>query len=229
MELNSIRVLIADDHQLFRSGVVSLLKDAEHIVIAGEAENGEELYNKYFEVKPDMVLSDISMPLISGIESIQKIKKEDETAKVLFLSMYDGEEFIYYTVKAGGLGLVSKNIVKDELVSAIKAVSEGKYYFGRNFKEEDLASLIEKFDSILSPKLLLDGLPLSPREIQTIKFISEGLTSKEIAGIIKVSKRTVDTYRTHVMQKLNLKSLPELIKFSIQFSFKEQMKDDRGK
>lgn len=229
MDPNFIRILIADDHQLFRSGIVSLLKDANDIIIAGEAENGEELFNKYFEVKPDLILSDISMPLISGIEAIHKIKLTDMSAKVLFLSMYDSEEFIYYTLKVGGLGLVSKNIVKNELVTAIKVVNNGNYYFGGNLKEEDIASLVEKFDSILSPKFDINGISLSPREIQMLKFISEGFTSKEIADKLKLSKRTVDTHRTHLMQKLSLRTLPELIKFAIQFSFRQQMKDEREK
>ncbi len=95
---------------------------------------------------------------------------------------------------------------------------------GKDFKEEDISSLIDRFDSILSPKLDMNGIALSPREIQTLKFISEGLTSKEMADMLKVSKRTIDTHRTHLMSKLNLRSLPELIKFSIQFSFKEQMR-----
>lgn len=225
MESDSIRVLIADDHQLFREGIVSLLKDAQDIIIAGEAENGEELCEKYFKIKPDMILSDISMPLISGIEAIHAIRKTDGSAKVLFLSMYDSEEFIYYSLKVGGLGLVSKNIIKNELVNAIRTVSGGKYYFGKNFNEEDISSLIERFDSILSPKLNLN-ISLSPKEMQTLKFISDGLTSKEIADKLEVSKRTIDTHRTHLMQKLSLRTLPELVKFAIQFSFKEQMKDD---
>ena len=167
------------------------------------------------------------MPLISGIEAIYKIKQMDKSAKVLFLSMYDSEEFIYYVLKAGGLGLVSKNIIKNELLNAIKVVNDGNYYFGKNIKEEDISSLVEKFDSILSPQIDLDNISLSPREIQTLKFISEGFTSKEIADKLKVSKRTVDTHRTHLMSKLNLRTLPELIKFSIQFTFKEQMKDEK--
>ena len=227
MESTLIWILIADDHQLFRDGIVSLLRDAQEIIVAGEAENGEELYTKYFEVLPDIIISDISMPLISGIEAIYKIKQMDKSAKVLFLSMYDSEEFIYYVLKAGGLGLVSKNIIKNELLNAIKVVNDGNYYFGKNIKEEDISSLVEKFDSILSPQIDLDNISLSPREIQTLKFISEGFTSKEIADKLKVSKRTVDTHRTHLMSKLNLRTLPELIKFSIQFTFKEQMKDEK--
>jgi len=218
-----IKVLIADDHQLFRMGIISLLKDSKDIIVAGEANNGEELYEKYFVIKPDLVLSDISMPLISGIEAIHKIKLNDDSVKVLFLSMYDSEEFIYYTLKVGGLGLVGKNIIKEELISAIQAVYREEYYFGKNFHEKDITALIKKYDSILSPKVDMNNVSLSPREIQTLKLISEGYTSREIAMELKVSKRTIDTFRTHLMQKLKLKTLPELIKFAIQFSLKEQM------
>lgn len=229
MDSGYIRLLIADDHQLFRMGMMSLLKDTGHIIIAGEADNGEELCSKYFSLKPDLILTDISMPLISGIEAVHKIKAIDSSVKVLFLSMYDSEEFIYYTLKVGGLGLVGKNIIREELITAIETVNQGEYYFGKDFGEEEIESLIKKFDSILSPKFDINRVSLSPREIQTLKFISEGFTSREIASKLKVSKRTIDTFRTHLMQKLGLKTLPELIKFAIQFTLKEQMMNESEK
>ena len=224
-----IKILIADDHRLFRSGIISLLNDSPGIKIVDEAENGEELYQKYFQVKPDIILSDISMPLLSGTEAIQKIKTVDDSVKVLFLSMYDSDEFIYYTFKAGGLGLVSKNIIKHELIEAIETVSRGERFFGRNLNEEKLSELITRFDSILSPQLNLNNIWLSPREIQTLKFISDGMTSREIADKLQLSKRTIDTHRAHLMAKLSLKTLPELIKFAIQFSFKEQLAEKNDK
>ncbi len=215
-----IKVLIADDHQLFRSGVISILKDTPEICVIGEAANGEELFKKFFELYPDVILTDISMPMLSGIEAVSMIKETLKLTKVLFLSMYDAEEYIYYCLKAGGLGLVSKNILKNELIEAIKTVNQGERYFGKEWTDHRLSVLLDRFDSILSSKIMFDNSLISPRETEILKYISDGLTSKEIAVKLKLSKRTVDTHRTHLMQKLSLKSLPELIRFAIQFTFK---------
>ncbi|MCL5027836.1 MAG: response regulator transcription factor [Bacteroidetes bacterium] len=217
-ESNCIKVLLADDHQLFRSGIISLLKKEDEIYIVDEAENGEELIAKYFEKTPDIILSDISMPTLSGTEAIMKIRERDKSAKVLFLSMYDTEEYIYYSIKAGGLGLVSKNILRKELIKAIKIVNKGRRYFGNMWSEKNLSDLLNRYDSILTPQIYYNNSSLSLREVEILKFISEGFTSKEIANKLKLSKRTIDTYRTNLMQKLFLKTLPELIRFAIQFT-----------
>ncbi len=222
---NIIRILLADDHQLFRSGIISLLKNVDEINIIGEAENGEELFEKFFEKKPDIILSDISMPLLSGTEAVMRILETDRSAKVLFLSMYDSEEYIYYSIKAGGLGLVSKNILKKELIKAIKIVNRGKRYFGNGWPEKNLSELLNRYDSILTPQVYYNNTYLSLREIEILKFISDGLTSKEIANKLRLSKRTIDTHRTNLMQKLYLKTLPELIKFAIQFTLNKNVKE----
>ena len=210
-----IRILVADDHTLFRSGIVSLLDDVSQIIVVGEAENGEDLLRKYFLMNPDIILTDISMPLLSGTEAIQNIYERDTSVKALFLSMYDTEEYIYYCLKSGGLGLVSKNILKEELVHAIMLVSAGKKYFGKDWDEDKLKKLVEKFENTSTVKNNGSKTLLSPRERETLKLISEGLTSSEIAEKMKLSKRTVDTHRTHLMQKLNMDSLSELIKYAL--------------
>ncbi len=213
-----IRLLVADDHTLFRSGIVSLLDDVSQIIVVGEAENGEDLFRKYFLINPDLILTDISMPLLSGTEALQKIYERDPSVKALFLSMYDSEEYIYYCLKAGGLGLVSKNILKEELVHAIALVSSGRKYFGKGWDEENLNRLVDKFECTSSVKHNGRNTLLSPREMETLKFIGEGLTSSEIAEKMKLSKRTVDSHRTRLMQKLNIDSLSELIKYSLEMS-----------
>ena len=215
-----IRILIGDDHSLFRSGIARLLSDDDDILLVGEAENGEELVEKYFELKPDLLLADISMPKLSGTDAISQIKQKDKNAKALFLSMHDGEEYIYYSIKAGGLGLVNKNIMQGELLFAIKQVHSGKFYFGPGITQSHLDEIIKKYDKkeivgIENVELILTG-----REKDILFLIGKALTSMEIASKLNLSKRTIDTHRNHLMQKLKLENLPKLIRYAVQFSNK---------
>ncbi|OGU29504.1 MAG: hypothetical protein A2057_14055 [Ignavibacteria bacterium GWA2_35_9] len=216
MNDNGIRILIADDHNLFREGIINLLETEIDVFIVGEADTGESLVIKYFELKPDVVLADISMPVLSGIDALKKLKELGESPKFLFLSMYDGDEYIYYCAKAGCYGLISKKVMKGELLFAIKTVNEGNKYFGMNITEKRVREIINNFDKKVERTGTGNEL-LTPREEQILRLISEGLTSSEIAERLLVSKRTIDTHRTHLIQKLNLKSLPDLIKYSINF------------
>jgi len=212
-----IKIIIADDHQLFRSGIISLLSDVNEILVIGEAEDGVELVEKYFKLKPDVMLVDISMPQLSGTSALIKIRKKDEAAKALFLSMYDGEEYVYYCLKAGGAGLINKNIMKGELIYAIKEIYSGRKYFSK-LNEKDLSEIVEEYESIANPKIALANVDLSQREEEVLRLIGEGLTSIEISEKLFISKRTVDTHRASLIQKLNLKSFPDLIKYAIKFS-----------
>ena len=215
MSKSMIRLFIADDHNLFREGIINLLATEKEIFIVGEVDNGEDLVTKYSELKPDIVLADISMPRLTGIEALRKLKEQGESPKFLFLSMYCEEENIYSCAKVGGRGLISKKITKGELLFAIKTVIEGERYFGADVTEEKINEIIDNFDKNAARKK--NRYDLTPREEQIVRLISEGLTSSEIADKLLVSKRTIDSHRTHLIQKLNLKSLPDLIKYSIDF------------
>ena len=221
MDDSKIRILVADDHNLFRSGVVNLLSDEKDIFVVAEAESGEEMIKKYFQLKPDIILADISMPDMNGTDALKKIRERNETAKVLFLSMYEGDEYIYYCYEAGGMGLVSKKILKGELLFAIRTVYGNKKYFGANINDEKLNEIIERFTKNGLSSDTTD-VNLTPREKQILNLIGEGFTSNEIAEKLFLSKRTIDTHRTHLMQKLNLKSLPEFIKYAMSFYFSEK-------
>jgi len=215
-----IRILIGDDHSLFRSGIARLLSDDDDIFLVGEAENGEELIEKYFELKPDVVLADISMPKMSGTDAISKIKLKDKNAKALFLSMHDGEEYVYYSIKAGGLGLVNKNIMQGELLFAIKQVYSGEFYFGPDITQSDLDKIIKKYDK--NEIVGIENIEefLTEREKDILFLIGKALTSQEIASKLNLSKRTIDSHRIHLMQKLNIENLPKLIRYAVQFSNK---------
>ncbi|MGE5354505.1 MAG: response regulator transcription factor [Acidobacteriota bacterium] len=217
---NSIRIVVADDHSLFRSGIISLLEDAAEIFVVGEATDGGDLYEKYFELKPDVILVDISMPGVTGIEAMKKILARDPSAKALFLSMHEGEEYVYHILQSGGKGLISKNVMKGELVYAIKTVYTGKKYFGAYWTDERLEELRQKYsagDGGGGISIQLAAASLTQREIEILRLIGEGYTSNEIAQKTELSKRTVDSHRIHLMSKLGIKSLPELIKYAIQY------------
>lgn len=212
-----IRILLADDHKLFREGIISLLDNNEKLCIVGEAENGKELINKYFELKPDLILSDINMPLGTGPESIQKIRNKNESPKVLFLSMYTGDEYIHYAIKSGALGLISKSVMKGELINAILTVAKGqKFFMGKS--DEDLEHIKNKYSLVEKREKLYSIDPLTKKEIEVLSLVGEGYTSMEIAQKLEVSKRTIDAHRTKIMDKLNIRSLPAFIKYAVEFN-----------
>jgi DNA-binding NarL/FixJ family response regulator len=213
----SIRVIIADDHKLFRSGIISLLDDEPNIHIISEAENGQELIDRYLLFKPDIMLIDISMPIVNGVEAFKTIKKDDSDVKALFLTMYEGEEYIYYAMKIGAKGLLGKNTMKGELVYAIKTVNEGNRYFGKNYNEERLKKIEKKYKQILADQLD-DFVQLTETEKKILEYISKGMTSQEIADALDCGKKNVDYHRSKVMQRLAIKTLPELISYSVRFS-----------
>ena len=128
MQNTTIKILVADDHKLFRRGIVKLLESHSNIYVIGEAENGQQLLDEYFKVSPDIVLVDIAMPVMTGLESVEKIKESDPKAKALFLSMFDNDEYIYKVLKSGGMGLINKNIMEGELIFAIEQVYNNRKY-----------------------------------------------------------------------------------------------------
>lgn len=213
----NIRLLVADDHALFRSGLLSLLESEEDISIVGEANNGQELVDIYFSTSPlpDVVLVDISMPIMSGLDAAKKILSQDITAKILFLSMYEDEEYIYHCIKSGGKGLVNKSILKEDLIYAIKQVYNGGEYYKHGMTREKLEKKYKNQKSYSYENIVQVREPLSWREEEILTLIGEGLTSIEIGDNLKLSRRTIDAYRMTIIQKLNLKSLPELIKYAI--------------
>lgn len=216
-ESKPIRIIIADDHKLFRSGIISLLEDVEEILIVSEVETGKDLIDKYSEVNPDVILVDISMPGINGIETIKAIKKNHEDVKALMLSMYDSDEYVFYALKSGAKGLLSKNTMKGELIHAIKNVYSGKRYFGVTLNEEKIIELENKYRSLVSTDLeSFNQLNMKDRNI--LEYISKGMTSQEIADQFKVSKKTIAYYRSRIMQRLQIKTLPELISYAVRYS-----------
>jgi len=212
----NIKILIADDHSLFRAGVIKLLKDHQNIIILGEAENGEELIEKYFELHPDIALADIAMPVMNGPEAISRIKEKDPEVKALFLSMYEGEEYIYNVLKSGGKGLINKSILEDELVMALERINRGEKYFKGDWDDYSLEKLVKEFESGKKLTKNRQDVILSFQEEKILTLLNDGLTSKEIAEELHLSKKTVDYYRASLLKKLNFNSASDLIRFAAQ-------------
>lgn len=218
----SIKVLVADDHNLFRAGIIKLLKGYPNISVLGEAENGDEMIQKYFELFPDLALVDIAMPGITGLEAVARIKEKDPLVKALFLSMHEGEEYIYKVLKSGGRGLINKSILETELIYAIERVYNGEKYFRGKWDDASLDKLILEFESSKSLTILNKEENINYREEQILKFLRLGLSSQEMADRLSLSKKTIDFYRSCLMRKFNLKSAADLVRFAIQYNQSEQ-------
>lgn len=218
MQSKHIKILVADDHTLFRQGIIRLLKDYENIIVVGEAEDGQTLINRYFEVNPDLIIVDIAMPGTSGIDAVGKILEKDPEAKALFLSMYSGDDYIYKVLKTGGKGLVNKNIMDGELFFAINKVFSGELYFSGRWTKEKLQELINEYESFTtaSPNSG-DEAALNYREEQILRLIALGMKSTEIAENLQISKKSVDHYRGTLIKKLGVKTQAELIKYGINY------------
>jgi len=213
--IKNIRILICDDHEIVRSGIAKLLDEERWIYIAGEAENGEEMIRKYISLRPDLILADISMPIMSGIEAVKRIKQDYPEAKILFLSMLFDEQYVYCAIKLGASGLLSKNISKDELIYALREITLGRKYFGPLYNDKKISEIIKKYDN--SSNLTFDtaSVKMTNREEEVLNYISQGLMTEEIGEKMNLGKRTLDKVRTSIMQKFDLKSLPALISFAI--------------
>ncbi len=212
-----IKVLVADDHKLFRTGLLKVLNEDKELFVIGEAEDGADLVEKYFRLRPDIILLDISMPKLTGTQALKKIIEKDPLARALFLSMNDGEEYIYHAHKAGGLGLINKNILEGELYLAIRTVYEGNKYFGPEVNENELQEICEKFEGKATNFDDLMNFELSQREEIIVRFVAAGKTSNDIAEELRMSKRTVDFYRSAHIQKLGLNHLSEFMRFAYDY------------
>jgi DNA-binding NarL/FixJ family response regulator len=213
--MKNIRILLCDDHNLVRSGFASLLKNEEGIYVISEAASGTEMIKQYYATNPDLIIADIAMPDITGMAAFNKIKETNPDVKILFLSVYYSEQYIYHTLKAGAMGLLDKGITKGELLFAINEVIEGRKYFGSAYNQEKLSDLINKYEH---KKKTFHNNEISEFEDKLLFFISEGLTSDQIAKKLFKSKHTIDAHRIKIMEKLNLKTGHDLQKYAILYT-----------
>ena len=203
-----------DDHQLVRDGIKALLISAEDIHILGEASTGRECFEKIAAEQPDILILDISLPDTTGIEITKRIASEYPETRVLILSMYTDEDYIFNSVKAGARGYLPKNTSREELLSAIHAIYNGEEFFDDSISRIMLKSYVRKAkEDDTTPQR--GPVPLTTREIEILKLFAEGFINKEISDKLDISIRTVETHKNHIMKKLEMKSTVELIKYAI--------------
>ncbi|MGE5497495.1 MAG: response regulator [Syntrophothermus sp.] len=220
-----ISVLIADDHGLFRKGIIKILNESMKCRVIGEAENGKELIDKYFELMPDVILVDISMPVISGIDAFIKIRESDRSVKALFLTMHDDEEYIFKVYKSGGKGLINKNYLEEDLYKIIQKVNNGDYYFGEKWDIAKLQKLSENSPGVIhNNQKDLDNL--SRREKEIFILIGKGYSCPQISERLKISRKTVEIHKTHIYRKLGVKSFHDLFKFTFKYSIDKKQENE---
>jgi two-component system response regulator NreC len=210
--MNKIRVLLADDHTILREGIRALLSAQPDIEVVGEAANGREAVAKAHDLKPDVVLMDIAMPLLNGLEATRQIKKEHPRINVLVLTMYDSQEYVAQILRAGASGYVIKEAAADDLVSAIHAVHGGGAFLYPSVTKMLVDDYLQRVEAEGDEKPYEQ---LTDREREVLQLIAEGYTNKEIAELLCLSVKTVQTHRAHIMEKLNLHDKGELIKYAI--------------
>jgi DNA-binding NarL/FixJ family response regulator len=209
----AITILLVDDHTIVRDGLCALLEKDPQLIIVGSVSNGLEAIKQVRELKPDVVLMDISMPELNGIDATQQIRQESCTTQVVILSIHATTEHIYRAFRAGAIGYLLKESAGSEAINAVYAAFEGRRYLTQRIADTVLDSYLLQ-NSETFKKSPMERL--SEREIEVLKMVVEGISSTEIAAKLSLSARTVETYRSRIMQKLDLHSLPALIRFAIE-------------
>lgn len=206
-----IRVLLVDDHPLVRTGIRSCLVEHDEIEMAGEASNGVEAVRKATELRPDIILMDISMPEMNGLEATQEIRSLIPDARVIILTMHDNKDYVLSFIEHGARGYLLKDSHPDEILNAVKAVYSNGTYFSQTHSQ----LVIEEFMRKASAPPPEPQPVISEREKEILALIAEGLSNKEIAAKAYISIRTVETHRENIMRKLDIHSVAGLTKYAI--------------
>src|SRR6202046_4937611 len=204
----SIRIILADDHTVMRSGLRLLLERQPNLEVVGEASDGKQAVDLAAAQKPDVVIMDIAMPHLNGVEAARQIAQRNPQTAIAILSMHSDESYVIRSLKAGARAYLLKDSAEADLIEAIHAIRLGKSFFSpavRRILKEDYMRQLDKMDAEDSYELL------TTREREVLQLVAEGKSNKEVANFLNLSLYTVETHRTHILQKLNLHSVPELI------------------
>jgi two-component system response regulator NreC len=207
-----IRILLADDHTILRAGLKMMLNAQPDMEVVGEAQDGRQAIQEALRLQPDIVLMDITMPDMNGIEATRQIKKLLPDIKVLILTMHEHEEYVFQALRAGASGYMLKEAADTELISALHIIQSGQFYLSPMAQSVMVGDYLQRVrvgeekDSYSS---------LTEREREILKLVAEGYTNNQIAERLIISPKTVDTHRTHIMDKLNLHSRAELVKYAM--------------
>jgi DNA-binding NarL/FixJ family response regulator len=208
-----IRVLVADDHTLVRQGIRLLLETAPEVRVVGEASDGAEAISLAHELKPDLVLMDIAMPKVDGLEATREIKRALPNVQILVLTMHEGEDYFFKSLAAGAGGYVLKRAAANDLLTAIRAVARGEVFLYPSVAKKLVADYLGRGEGHDADAGAAVGL--TPREHEVLSHIAAGLSNREIAERLTVSLSTVQTHYAHIIEKLNLRNRTELVRYAL--------------
>jgi two-component system, NarL family, response regulator NreC len=207
-----VKVLIADDHGVVRKGLRLLLEEHSELEVVGEAANGREVVKLAADLSPDIILMDVAMPLLNGIEAAEQIRKVNSDIGIVMLTMHADESYVLRALNVGVKGYLLKESAEEDLFRAVKAVSQGKPFFSPAITQ----TLLEDYMRVLKQEGLSDTFELlTPREKEVLQLLAEGKTNKDVAAILDVSLYTVESHRTNLMQKLNLHNTAEIVLYAV--------------
>ena len=207
----NIGILIADDHRLFRDGLRTLLETQTGISVVGETDDGPGTVAAVDELRPDIVLMDISMPGLNGVETARKILSRNGAVRIIMLSMHSDQRFVIESLKVGAMGYLLKDCAFEELLAAIRAVCGNQVYLSRSINESVIKEYITAAKTLPGSAFSI----LSAREREVLQLVAEGKTTKETAARLHVSVKTIETHRKQIMDKLNIRSVAELTKYAV--------------
>jgi len=210
--MNPIRILLADDHTVMRNGLRLLLERQRNLTVVGEASDGRETVRLAGQLAPEVVVMDIAMPNLNGIEAARQIMAANPHIAIVILSMHSDESYVIRALKAGARAYLLKDSAEGDLIAAIHAITDGKSFFSPAISR----ILVEDYMRQLEQQHVEDTYELlTAREREVLQLLAEGKTNKEVAAMLNLSIYTVETHRTHILQKLNLHSVPELILYAV--------------
>jgi two-component system, NarL family, response regulator NreC len=210
--VSQIRILLADDHTIIRSGLKLLLEQQADFKVVGEASNGREAVELAARHHPQVVILDIGMPQLNGIEATRQILTQEPQTQVVILSMHSDEGYVLRALKAGARAYILKNSAEADLIRAVRTVADGKSFFSPVISQ----MLLEDYVRRVQDKEVEDTYDLlTPREREVLQLLAEGRTNKEVANVLNLSLYTVETHRGNILQKLNLHGTPELILYAV--------------
>jgi len=207
--LPNLRILIADDHEIVRQGLRSLVESHTGWEVCGEAVDGSDAIQKVRELKPDIIALDIGMPRVNALDAAREILRENPKAKILFLTIYDTEQVVKTAVHVGAKGLILKSDAAKELVAAVEAIQRNATHFSSHMSQTVLRT------DLRGNRRSADKDTLTKREKQVIQLLAEGKSTKEVADILELSVKTAETHRSNIMSKLGLHSVSELVLYAV--------------
>lgn len=207
---NTIRVVLADDHVFVRDGIKSLLETEDNIIVVGEATDGLEALQTVESNKPDLLIVDIRMPHLTGIEVVEKLRNQNNPVKIIVLSMHESEEYVLKSIRAGADGYLLKGSSKEEFLKALHTVANGGKYFSGDISSILIDQLKNTAIPLETKQPLADDMSITKREKEILKLLLSGKGNKEIAEALEISKRTAEVHRFNLMKKLKVKNLMEL-------------------